>query len=696
VGGVKRIAIAGVMLAATLGCTATIEAPEARYAATVRARAWFENGDMKRATRVLRDLTRDSRDPVAWTNLGLARYRAGDTEAAERAWTQAVEFDRNAAAAHFWLGLLTRAQGRDELRRAQKNSRHADERREQARVLFESAAKSLETSIAADPSEPVAHLLLAEVRRDLADEPGVARASAEARRLDPAGLASLEASPLASLQLPPHPRPTSTGRIPVRFASQVLGFRASRLEVAGPDAEGRSELLLAGSGAVVGADSTPSGLRWNVRSLLGDRAVTSALRADIDADGRTDLVLFSSADSSKGASDVWFVRGGRATPERLLRIEYPITAARAVDLEPDGDPDLVLAVPGAPGLRVWRNTGARLEAGAAVPGLDALPAMRDVTCTDINGDRRPDLLCVDVAGRLRVLVQRVDGGFANVSHLAGLTAERARVIATADMDADGLTDLLLGNDHGLWVYANRGAARFVRAAAYQTPQTRYVHERSTHIPVVAMYVADVDNDGLPDVLTVHPRVEVDPQVVARATQTPAADREPARSASEDTAPELPLVPFTGPTGLRVWRNDGRGVLLDASEQLDVVGDTLLAIAPVAADLDRDGDQDLGCVRADSVVVVMWNDGGNANRRLRVELVGPRGTRDGSGARLELHVGALVQSVEVREQPVRLGIQHESKLGIVRIVWPDGKVENHLDVPVPADGTLRFTRGAPAS
>jgi hypothetical protein len=93
---------------------------------------------------------------------------------------------------------------------------------------------------------------------------------------------------------------------------------------------------------------------------------------------------------------------------------------------------------------------------------------------------------------------------------------------------------------------------------------------------------------------------------------------------------------------------------------------------------------------------MWNDGGNANRRLRVELVGPRGTRDGSGARLELHVGALVQSVEVREQPVRLGIQRESTLGIVRIVWPDGRVENHLDVPVPASGTLRFTRGVPAS
>ena len=113
-------------------------------------------------------------------------------------------------------------------------------------------------------------------------------------------------------------------------------------------------------------------------------------------------------------------------------------------------------------------------------------------------------------------------------------------------------------------------------------------------------------------------------------------------------------------------------------------------------VDLDGDQDLAGVRADSLVVVMWNTGGNVNRRLLVELVGPRGTRDGSGARLELHVGSLVQSVEVGEQPVWLGLQRETKLGVVRIVWPDGTVENHLDVPVPQRPSLRFTRGARSS
>jgi hypothetical protein len=319
--------------------------------------------------------------------------------------------------------------------------------------------------------------------------------------------------------------------------------------------------------------------------------------------------------------------------------------------------------------------------------------VRDFACADFTGDRRPDLVCVDRSGRLRVLAQRQDGGFADVTHISGLTAERARVIASGDMGADGWTDLLLGNEQGLWVYANLGAARFVRQAVYRAPQTRYLHDREARAPVAGVRIADVDNDGLPDVLTMHPRDGVWPATVAAAAAGPASAKP---APTEDTAPEQPIPGGWGPASLRVWRNDGRGVLLDAGEKLDVVGDSLLAITPVTADLDLDGDLDIGCVRADSLVVVMWNIGGEANRRLLVELAGPRGLRDGIGARLELHVGSLVQSLEIEVQPSWLGIQRESKLAVVRIVWPDGAVENHLDVPVPKDGTLRLERGAPRS
>jgi hypothetical protein len=143
----------------------------------------------------------------------------------------------------------------------------------------------------------------------------------------------------------------------------------------------------------------------------------------------------------------------------------------------------------------------------------------------------------------------------------------------------------------------------------------------------------------------------------------------------------------------VWRNDGRGVLLDSSEKLEIVADTLLAVAPVAADFDGDGDLDLACVSQDSTVVVRWNEGGNTNRRLLVTLAGPRGPGDGFGARLELHGGSLVQNVEVDEQPVWLGAQRATHLDVVRIAWRDGTVENRFEVDIPPAGTWHFTRSA---
>ena len=128
--GVNRGWLFLLVLGVVLGCSGSVEAPEARYAATVRARAHLENGDATRAVRILEGLTRDSRDAIAWTNLGLARFRAGDTEAAEHAWTLAIECDRGSSRAEFWLGLLARDRARDLLRRAQETPRHAAERRE--------------------------------------------------------------------------------------------------------------------------------------------------------------------------------------------------------------------------------------------------------------------------------------------------------------------------------------------------------------------------------------------------------------------------------------------------------------------------------------------------------------------------------------------------------------------------------------
>jgi len=97
------------------------------------------------------------------------------------------------------------------------------------------------------------------------------------------------------------------------------------------------------------------------------------------------------------------------------------------------------------------------------------------------------------------------------------------------------------------------------------------------------------------------------------------------------------------------------------------------------------------VQADSTIVVKWNRGGNANRRLLVELAGPQGQRDGRGARLEIHSGGIVRSVEVGEQPVWCGIHTATRLAAVRVVWPDGTTQNDLDIEVPSNNAVRWAK-----
>jgi hypothetical protein len=146
-----------------------------------------------------------------------------------------------------------------------------------------------------------------------------------------------------------------------------------------------------------------------------------------------------------------------------------------------------------------------------------------------------------------------------------------------------------------------------------------------------------------------------------------------------------------PSDLRAWRSDGRGVLLDDTLPLELGGDTLMTVVPVAADFDADGDLDLACVGADSTVVVKWNRGGNANRRLLVEVVGQNGRRDGLGARVEIHSRGVVHGFEVLDQPVWSGIHTAERLAAVRIVWPDGTAQDGLDVEIPAHGRVRWAR-----
>jgi hypothetical protein len=284
---------------------------------------------------------------------------------------------------------------------------------------------------------------------------------------------------------------------------------------------------------------------------------------------------------------------------------------------------------------------------------------------------------------VHVLAARDGGRFVAVTSLSGLAGQRARALASADLDADGDTDLLLGDDEGLWVWSNEGAARFVRTAAYREALAGWTATPGRGVAVAAIHVADLDNDGLVDVVTQH--FPASPPVFAGAAA--------AAAAGEDASPAVrrvePLLPPPAATRLAVWHNEGDGRIADVTEKSGDVGAGFTAHGLGSWDLDGDGDLDLIGAGADSMLVVLRNDGGTVHRRLELELLDPARPARAYGARVELHAGHRAVMHEMRGTTAWLGVGDAAVAELVRIVWPDGAIQNHLDVPLPPDGRLRI-------
>ncbi len=105
------------------------------------------------------------------------------------------------------------------------------------------------------------------------------------------------------------------------------------------------------------------------------------------------------------------------------------------------------------------------------------------------------------------------------------------------------------------------------------------------------------------------------------------------------------------------------------------------------DFDNDGDLDLLISHLDSAPSLLRNDGGNRGHAIRIKLVGSKSNRDGFGARVQVVVGGLTQTDEVRANSSYLsasdprllfGLGRATRVDRILIRWPSGvvdKIEN---------------------
>ena len=132
---------------------------------------------------------------------------------------------------------------------------------------------------------------------------------------------------------------------------------------------------------------------------------TVPLCADLDGDGRSDLVLLRPGQPGGPSLLPW--RGGSFGPP--VRLDVTGSGVGAADLDRDGDVDLLVAVPASKALAFLRNRGdGRFAAPVEIP-LGRTPAQ--VLVADVDGDSWPDAVVTEVEGSVAVLWnQRSDGG----------------------------------------------------------------------------------------------------------------------------------------------------------------------------------------------------------------------------------------------------------------------------------------------
>lgn len=188
---------------------------------------------------------------------------------------------------------------------------------------------------------------------------------------------------------------------------------------------------------------------------------TGAAIADLDGDGRLDLVLVRDddprSDARGGPVIVYRNQGGlRFAADHQLDALFAGVAAHGVaasDLEGDGDVDLFIAAEGRDHLLVNDGRGGFSETAAAagVTGPDDLGT--SALFADVNGDGVDDLVVSSLQPSMatqvwnRLYLGRGDGSFEDATVGSGFDLPGATwTAAAADLDRDGRLDLYLAND----------------------------------------------------------------------------------------------------------------------------------------------------------------------------------------------------------------------------------------------------------
>jgi Tfp pilus assembly protein PilF len=357
------------------------------------------------------------------------------------------------------------------------------------------------------------------------------------------------------------------------------------------------------------------------------------LPLDFNYDFKTDLAL-------AGAGGVRLFR--QDTPQKFTDVTAPAklpkavinasyTAAWAVDIEADGDLDIVLGANHGPPL-VLRNNGD--STFTAIHPFGGISGVRGFAWADFDGDGNPDAAIIDGSGHLHVFMNQRSGEFREISLPANLPV--VKTIAVADVDGDGLLDLLAVQADGIIIRLSdkNDGQRWETAEIARVPDPA-----SSLTSDVRLRVADLDNNGALDIYL--------------TSSTPAA-------------------------AALIWLCDEKGNFIPLNQPA--------ASAQIfdAADLQKTGRLDLLGLSPDGQPIEAVNNG---TRNYHWQVVRPhaaQATGDqrinpfGVGGEVEIRSGLLVQKQPITGPQIHFGLGDQTSTDVIRVLWPNGTIRAEFD------------------